>query len=56
MKKVTLEKFIEERIKENKGLFTVEEMICIEKNKGCINKIYLLGAKNSKETFEKECI
>lgn len=52
MKKITLEKFIEERIQENEELFTRQEVQYIKRNKECINKIYLLGAKNGKETFE----
>lgn len=54
MKDITLSKFVEERIKENKKLFTTKELVCINSNKECINKIYLLGCKNAKECYEKK--
>lgn len=56
MENVTLNFFIEERIKENQELFTVEELEYIKKNRVCINKIYLLGSANSKECYENNKI
>lgn len=52
MKKVVLNHFIKERIEENRELFTKEELEVIEKNEKCINKIYLLGAVNTKNCYE----
>lgn len=52
MESITLESYIEERIKENKELFTKEELQWIRENKKGTNKIYLLGAINSKACYE----
>lgn len=45
----SIEKFILERIEENKELFTQKEMEIIKSNKIIIKKIYLLGAINFNE-------
>lgn len=52
MESITLESYIAERIKENKELFTKEELQWIRDNKKGTRKIYLLGAINSKECYE----
>lgn len=52
MKNVTLGNFVEERINENKGLFTEKELNFINNNKDCINKIYLLGSLNSIQCYK----
>ena len=52
MESITLESYIAERIKENKELFTKEELQWIRDNKKWTRKIYLLGAINSKECYE----
>ena len=44
--KNNLEKFIVERVEENKNLFTEEEMEIIKNNTILIKKIYLLGGIN----------
>lgn len=41
-----LERFIEERIKQNKELFTNKEISIINQNKEIVKKIYMLGAIN----------
>ncbi len=52
MKRAYLEDFIEERIEENSHLFTLEELAFISKNRKCIDKVYLLGAINSRDCFK----
>lgn len=52
MKSIMLEEFIKERIKENKELFSIEELQFIKKNRKCIDKIYLLGAINSRDCYK----
>lgn len=52
MKSISLENFIAERIEENKSLFTREELKFIETNKKCLDKMYLLGAMNSKDCYK----
>lgn len=47
MKSVFINSFVDERISENRDLFTSKEMDCIEKNKECFYKVYLLGAINA---------
>lgn len=54
MRKICLTDFIEERIKENRDLFTKEELMLINENRKCVNKVYLLGAINSKDCYDKE--
>lgn len=41
--KINMEKIVKERIKENKNLFTEEELQFINNNVNAIKKIYLLG-------------
>lgn len=53
MKNVRLDDFIEDRIQENKELFTEEELKSIKNDKGCIRKMYLLGFIHGKECYEK---
>lgn len=50
--KNNLEKFIEERIEENKELFTEEELTAINNNNIIVKKIYLLGFKNSIDCYK----
>lgn len=52
MKRTYWEDFIEERIKENSHLFTLEELEFMSKNRRCIDKVYLLGAINSRDCFK----
>lgn len=52
MKGITLEGFVEDRIEENKELFTAEELQFIEMNRQCINKIYLLGIMDCRDCYE----
>ncbi|MBR3163600.1 MAG: hypothetical protein IKF17_05835 [Clostridia bacterium] len=47
-----VEKFIEERIMENKNLFNKDEKDFIRKHGNLIKKIYLLGFINSKECYK----
>lgn len=47
-KRIDLEKFIEERIKENKDLFTKEEKKIILLNNTLISKLYLIGLLDGK--------
>ena len=54
MKKITLDKFIKKRLKENKKLFTKEEWKIIKNCPKMILKIYLLGFINAKECYEKK--
>ena len=54
MKRISLEEFIEERIKENSHLFTSDEMEFMMKNKRCMYKVYLLGAINSRDCFQND--
>ena len=52
MESITLESYIAERIKENKELFTKEELQWIRENRKGTCKIYLLGAVNGKDCYE----
>ena len=52
MESITLKKFIEDRIEENKNLFTTEELQYIKNNNECFNKVYLLGAINGKDCYK----
>ena len=54
MKSISLENFIEERIKENRKLFTKKEIEYMEKNKKCLTKVYLLGAINCRNCYKKD--
>ena len=54
MKNVTLDSFIEDRIKENEKLFTKEELEDMSHNKGYVKKIYLLGLIHGKECYDKQ--
>ena len=53
-KESDLQNFIKKRIEENKKLFTIEELHLINKNYNLIKKIYILAAKDSRETFENK--
>ncbi len=53
-KESDLQNFIKERIKENRKLFTTEELHLINENYNLIKKIYILAAKDSRETFENQ--
>lgn len=52
MESITMESFVEKRMKENKDLFTKEEWQWIRENKRGTHKIYLLGAMNCRECYE----
>lgn len=54
MKKITLDKFIEKRVKENKKMFTKEEFEFIKSYPQIVKKVYLLGFVNAKECYEKK--
>lgn len=54
MKKITLDKFIEKRVKENKKLFTKEEWKIIKSYPKIVKKVYLLGFINAKQCYEKK--
>ena len=54
MKKITLDKFINKRIKENKKIFTIEEWKIAKKYPQIIKKVYLLGFINAKECYDKK--
>lgn len=54
MKKITLDKFVEKRVKENKKLFTKKEWKIIKSNPKIVKKIYLLGFINAKQCYEKK--
>lgn len=49
VKRDSLGKFIAERIKENKELFTNEELTTIEKNYILTKKLYMLGMINTQK-------
>lgn len=53
-KESDLQNFIKERIEENRKLFTTEELHLINENYNLIKKIYILAAKDSRETFENQ--
>ncbi len=53
MKSIFLENFIEERIEENKNLFTKEEIEFMKNNKECLHKVYLLGAINGRDCYKR---
>ena len=53
-KESDLQNFIKERIEENRKLFTTEELHLIKENYNLIKKIYILAAKDSRETFENQ--
>lgn len=52
MKNVSLENFVEERINENRTLFTIEEIEFIENHRKCVDKVYLLGATNARDCYK----
>ncbi len=54
MKKITLDKFVEKRLKENKKKFTKEEWEIIKDYPQMVKKIYLLGFINEKNVMKKE--
>ncbi len=54
MKHITLDNFIQERVKENRALFRKDEMIYIKNHQQCIKKIYLLGFMNAKQCYEQK--
>lgn len=54
MKAIRLDDFIEDRIQENKELFTQKELECIKNHHECVRKIYLLGFIHGKECYEKQ--
>ncbi len=53
MESITLKDFIKRRVEENHDLFTEEELQLIMGNMDCFGKVYLLGAVNSKDCYEK---
>ncbi len=53
MKRITLDKFVGKRFKENKKKFTKEEWKIIKSYPQIVKKIYLLGFINAKECYEK---
>lgn len=53
-KESDLQNCIKERIEENRKLFTTEELHLINENYNLIKKIYILAAKDSRETFENQ--
>lgn len=54
MESIRLRKFIEDRIEENRNLFTTEELEHIRNNKECFYKGYLLGVINCKDCYKNE--
>ena len=48
---INVEKFIQDRIEENKELFNNNEIEIINYNKRVVEKIYLLGFINSRDTY-----
>lgn len=50
-KKDLLKKFLEKRIKENKNLFSHQELEIIKQNPNLIKKIYILGIKDTENTI-----
>ena len=52
-KKINVESFVSERLKENENLFTEEELKNINMNKECAKKIYLLGFINARNCYKK---
>lgn len=52
-KKINVESFLSERLKENENLFTEEELKYISINKECIKKIYLLGFINARNSYKQ---
>lgn len=53
-KKDILKKFLEKRIKDNKKLFTDEELKIIKENFNIIKKIYILGMKDITDIKENK--
>lgn len=47
-----MEKFIKERIDENKGLFSKEEYRILENNMNVIKKIYILAILDTYKTLK----
>ena len=50
-KKDLLKKFLEKRIKENKDLFSHQELEIVKQNPNLIKKIYILGIKDTENTI-----
>lgn len=49
----SLDRFIEQRIKENKKMFSKKELVVIKNNKSLIKKIYILAIRNIKDIINK---
>lgn len=49
-----VQKYIRERIHENKHLFSENEINFINQNEKCIRKIYLLGFIDAKDCYDKK--
>ncbi len=54
MQNITLESFFQDRMEENKNLFTEEEMKQICTHKKCARKVYLLGLMDGRECYKKD--
>lgn len=54
MQKITLESFFQDRMEENKHLFTEEEMKQICTHKRCAHKVYMLGLTDSRACYKKD--
>lgn len=50
---INVEKFIKERVEENKELFNKKELDIINQYESIIKKIYLLGFINAKNCYNK---
>lgn len=46
-----IEKIFEERVEENRKLFTEKDMLTINNNKDIMKKIYLLGLINGRDIY-----
>lgn len=46
-----IEKIFEERVEENRKLFTEKDMLTINNNKDIMKKIYLLGLMNGRDIY-----
>ena len=54
MQNITLESFFQDRMEENKELFTEEEMEQICTHKRCAHKVYMLGLMDSRECYKND--
>ena len=48
---IKIEKIFEERVEENRKLFTEKDMLTINNNKDIMKKIYLLGLINGRDIY-----